>query len=472
MKTKRHRKRRTIVVALLVTLLILGMYSTLNYFYFEKELVLDQNNSYWTSVVDTSTHQTITTNAAVDIAIIGGGYTGLSAAWHLAQKNPDKKIILLEAKTLGNGASGRHGGMLLPMLLPPGESSDYSLEELKVIYDRSAANIRKIREIEQISGVPCDLETNGIVYAIFQKDGATAAREYVRQCQATGFPISYLDKEQVAAKLGTSRYEAGIYIPDGGSVHAMKLVLALKSLAEKAGVTIYEYSAVTHIEEGKTLKLTIGSNQAEVVAQHVVLATNAFTSKLGYFKGQVMPLHIITASTPPLTPKQLEGIGWTSRLPFADSRIELFHLVLTPDNRIIIGGGYSNYFYNNDLNFKDNKEEIAKVAMEELVKMFPSLEGIKFEYAWNGIIGVTMGMAEIYGVTGKHNNIYYALGYNGHGVNASIMYGGILAELYSGERSEYTTINKGTSLMLPPEPFRYIGVRSFLKYGRWSDTKK
>jgi len=472
MKKRIHIKGRTVLVIITCSLLAVALYSAINYFFVKEELVLDENQSYWTIGHQQPAAPALKENTTVDIAVIGGGYTGLSAAWHLALRHPDKKIILLEAKTVGNGASGRHGGMILPMLHPPGEPTDYSMQELKTIYDRSAANINKLKEIERLSGISCDLETNGILYTIFQRDAVSDAEAYVAQCRASGFSIQFLNKEEVAARLGTDRYEAAIYIPDGGSVHAMKLVLALRALVERAGVTIYENSAVTVIEEGTQVKLLVGEDNVQAKASHVVLATNAFTSKLGYFKDKVMPLHIITAATPPLTEAQLKEINWKSRLPFADSRIELYHLVLTPDNRIVVGGGYSNYYYNNNLTFKDDKDEAERIVMDELTQLYPSLRGLQFEYVWNGVIGVTMSMAEIYGITGKHNNILYALGYNGHGVNASIMYGEVLAELYDGISSPYTKTNKGTSYMLPPEPFRYIGVRSFLNYGRWSDKNK
>lgn len=458
-----------IIGSIIFTVLI---YVTINLFFFEKPMVFDDNTSYWSKNYDIPHNKPLDTDIDVDIAVIGGGYTGLSAAWYLAKENPDKKIILLEAKTLGNGASGRHGGMILPALMPELTEDSATISKLKIVYDYSVSNIKKIEEIEKLSGISCDLVTDGFLYTIFQKDQVAPMEKFVQEFKKHGFPIEYWNKEKLENELGSMRYEGALFVRDGGSVHAMKLVHALKVLCEREKVEIFENSPVVEITEGEKIKLAVGKNYRQVSAKHIVLATNAFTSKLGYFEGKVMPLHIVTAATNPLTSKQLEEINWRCRLPFADSRIELYHLVLTPDNRIIIGGGYSNYFYNNNLDFKDRKDSIASALMAELMKMYPGLNGIKFESVWNGIIGVTMDMEEVFGITGKNNNILYALGYNGHGVNSSIMHGQVIADLYQGKNTDYLKIKDGESFMIPPEPFRFIGVRSFLLYSKWHDKNK
>jgi glycine/D-amino acid oxidase-like deaminating enzyme len=356
--------------------------------------------------------------------------------------------------------------------MPEITEGSLTISELKTVYDYSVQNINKKKEIEKLSGISCDLDTDGFLYTIFQKDNIEPMEKFVAEYGKHGFPIEFWNKEKLEYKLGSTRYEGAIFVKDGGSVHAMKLIHALKILCENNNVEIYENSPVAEIIEGEKIKLLVGENHQYVVANHIVLATNAFTSKLGYFKGKVMPLHIVTAATKPLTNKQLKEINWRSRLPFADSRLELYHLVLTPNNRIIIGGGYSNYFFNNDLDFKDRKDSIANAMMIELEKMYPQLKGIQFENIWNGIMGVTMDMEEIFGITGKNENILYALGYNGHGVNSSIMHGKVIADMYKGINTDYLNIRNGNSFPLPPEPFRFIGVRSFLLYSKWHDKQK
>ncbi len=106
------------------------------------------------------------------------------------------------------------------------------------------------------------------------------------------------------------------------------------------------------------------------------------------------------------------------------------------------------------------------------MRLFPELEGIGLERVWNGIIGVTTDMNEIFGITGKRNNIIYALGYNGHGVNTSILQGEVIADLYQRRNSEHHWKVKNNLFPIPPEPFRYIGVKTYLIYARWKDREK
>ena len=149
----------------------------------------------------------------------------------------------------------------------------------------------------------------------------------------------------------------------------------------------------------------------------------------------------------------------------------LFHLVLTPDNRIVIGGGNVDVYWNNGIEYKGNLARIADMMLEELVIMYPELKGIKFEYVWNGILGTTYDQVETIGVMGDHKNIFYGLAYNGHGVNQSILFGDIIAHLYEGkyhgwEDTEYYGYKLSS---FPSEPFRYVGSNMFFKYWKWKD---
>jgi glycine/D-amino acid oxidase-like deaminating enzyme len=264
-----------------------------------------------------------------------------------------------------------------------------------------------------------------------------------------------------------------MFDPNGGSVHAVKLVKLLKIAAENEGVIIYENSPVISFKEGKTIKLKVNASNSEytVEADDIVVATNAYTSKLGIFKNKIMPVHTQIIATEPLTQAQLDTINWSSRLPFYDNRIMLFHLVLTPDNRIVVGGGNVDYYWNNGLKYKGNITKAGDMMLKELIVMFPELKGIKFEYVWNGIIGTTYDEIATVGVMGDNKNIYYGLAYNGHGVNQSILFGDVIAHLYSRKYHAWEdSEDYGYKLSsIPPEPLRYIGSNMFFKYWKWQD---
>ncbi|HRR18180.1 MAG TPA: FAD-dependent oxidoreductase [Ignavibacteriales bacterium] len=425
------------------------------------------NNSYWVKSESLSVNPALNTNLKVDIAIIGGGYTGLSSAYHLAKMNPNLKIVVFEAKTLGSGASGRHGGMILPTLLDEYEDE----KTFKLTYDLSVKNMHFIDSLSKAFNIDCNLVLNGYCETIYRKEDVQKYKDYVEEANKAGIPLEFWNKQKTQEKLGTGLYYGAIFDPNGGSVHAVKLIKLLKTAAESQGVIIYENSPVVSISEGKNIIITVETSgiSYHVEAKDIVITTNAYTSKLGIFKNKIMPVHTQCAVTKPLTQSQLNVINWSSRLPFYDNRFLLFHLVLTPDNRIVIGGGNIDIYWNNGLKYKGNLAKVADMLLDELVYIYPELKGIKFEYVWDGIIGITYDEVPTLGVMGKYNNIYYGLGYNGHGVNQSILYGDVIAHLYSGkyhgwEDTEYYGYELSN---IPPEPFKFIGSNLLINYWKW-----
>lgn len=438
----------------------------------EKETVFDPNDSYW-ALERPAENPALQEDLAVDVAIIGGGYTGLSAAWHLAKSAPGLNIILLEARQVGHGASGRHGGMVLPQTGLETLEIAEDEETHKWTYDLTVDSMKSLKKLVDSTGMDCELKLDGYCYTILDEEDLPYDKAYVEQAQKLGMPLEFWDEDRTAEELGTEYYYGAIYDPNGGRVHAMKLVKALKYAAEQAGVKIYENSHVTDIQEGESIRLTVGEDGYTVLAKDIVIATNGYTSKLGYFKYQVMPVHAQCAVTPPLSKKQLAQIGWESGLPFFDSRNFLYHLVLTADNRIVIGGGSAEYFFGNDLHYRGDLNKIGDMMLSELIQIYPTLEGIQFEQVWDGILGMSYDEVESVGVTGKHKNIYYGLAYNGHGINTSFMFGNIISSMYnsiSHDWEETAYANHKLSL-IPPEPFKWFGVQGAMKYYQWLDQR-
>lgn len=436
----------------------------------EKPVVFEHNDSFW-ALAQPPANPALDADIEVDVAIIGGGYTGLSTAWHLKQRNPRLKVVVLEARLVGHGASGRNGGMILPQTGL--ECLEIARDETthKWTYDLTVDSMKTMERLITDTGMDCELKLKGYCYAILDEEDVPVDRAYIEQVRKLGMPIEFWNEDRTADALGTEYYYGSIYDPNGGSVHAMKLVAALKKAAETVSVTVYENSPVVRIEEGPRIRLTVGEVGRSVMAGAIVLATNAYTSKLGYFKHQVMPMHAQCAVTPPLTKRQLKAMAWESRLPFFDSRNYLYHLILTADRRIVIGGGNAEYFFRNDLHYRGDLARVGNLMRAELVRMFPSLEGIEFERIWNGVLGMSYDETEAVGVMGKHNNIYYGLAYNGHGINLSFLFGNVIANMFSraGHGWDKTAFAKDHLSRIPPEPFKWIGVQSALRYYRWQD---
>jgi len=251
--------------------------------------------------------------------------------------------------------------------------------------------------------------------------------------------VKCLDRDRTAEVIGTHVYTASVHDPNAGHVHPIKLAHVLKLAAEAAGVKIYEDSPVIRVEEGPMNRLHMAGGQT-VKARSLVLATNAFTSKLGYFRNAIAPVYNYVAATLPLSGTELASIRWRIRMPFNDSRTLVYYLGLTPDNRIHIGGGSAAYAWNDGVAGRPQAKAVELIR-KELARLYPGLRSIEFETAWNGMVDMTLDWAPLVGVTGKQQNIYYGLGYCGHGVNLTFLFGRIIADLEAGRQQPWRELS-------------------------------
>jgi len=436
-------------------------------------MCFDPNTSFWALAHSMET-PSLSENIRVDMAIIGGGLTGLFAAYHFAGLFPQMKIILLEARQVGHGASGTNGGMILPQT--PNESFEISDDENthKYVYEITAQAIKELQALVMAEGNGCDLILDGFLHTVRKEEEIDYYEEYVEKANRLGLPLEFLTNKETADEIGTSVYYGSVYDPNGGQVHPMKLIHLMKKAVLKKGVTIFENSPVFSIEEGKTVHLTVCEQQYQVRAGNIILATDAYTSKLSYFKNGIIPIHTQCAITKPISQKKLSQTGWKSRLPYFDSQNELFHLILTPDNRICIGGGNAEYFFNNGNHYQGDLNHVASLLGTELARIYPVFSDIGFESVWNGILGMTLDGEPTVGVTSRHQNIYYALAYNGQGIAMTYLFGKIMADIFKGKKStwENSPFYCHPIPFLPPEPLRWIGTKLALSYYRYIDQKK
>jgi glycine/D-amino acid oxidase-like deaminating enzyme len=414
-------------------------------------------------------------NIQADVAIIGAGFTGLAAAFYIRQQSPSKKVVLLEASRCGNGASGRNGAMMLTltddryMVL----GSDLSLD--KKIYDLTVDNAARLKIIAaSVSSVAPDpeIETSGALEVLNTGSDVEDGKRYVAKANQAGIPVEFWDVEKTASIIGTRAYPGALFDPHSGQVHPGKLVAVLKAAAESAGATIYETSPVVRIEEGPTHKISTASGFA-VTAPSLVLATNAYSSKLGYLRRAVSPVFDYVGMTAPLSDSLLAGIGWQKPIPFNDSRTEVYYLGLTRDGRIHIGGGPVDYVFNNGVvEPKSTAHHFTRLSAE-LARIFPKLDGVPFETTWGGCVDMSLDQSPSVGVIGKHKNIFYAIGFSGHGVGLTSLFARILADLELRKTADWSWLPFVNRLppYIPNEPFRWLGIHSALAYYRATDAK-
>jgi len=436
-------------------------------------LWIDENASFWARS-QAPKNPALDKDLSVDVAVLGGGLTGLSAAYYIRRLSPQKSVAVLEARGCGNGASGRNGAMVLTMTADRYMNFSASPALDKQIYDLTAENIRALAKLSDATGIECELETNGALQVFENAGEAKAALRYVEQARSLGMPVQFWDARQVTAALGTQVYTGGFFDPGGGQVHPMKLVHVFKSAAENAGAVIYENTVVEGVDEGAELLLHIGGGY-RVTAKSLVLASNAFTPNMGFLRNSVLPVREYVAMTRPLSEKELEAIGWRMRVPFNDSRTEVFYLGLTKEGRIHIGGGAPRYEFNNGAG---NARTVAGVAglhavqlRRELTRIFPRLAGVEFDVHWSGMIDWSLDASPSVGTTGKHRNIFYGLGYSGHGVNLTSVFGRIIADLEAGRGAKWTQYPfvNANPIYVPNEPFRWLAAEGSLAWYRLTE---
>jgi gamma-glutamylputrescine oxidase len=424
-----------------------------------EKMIFEANRSYWARALPAA-NAPLEQDLEAAVGVVGGGFTGLSAAYYLKKNVPKERVVLLEAERCGNGASGRNGAMMLTMTDDRYMewSGDPALD--RKIYNLTTENIAKLKELSASLGVDAEIEQNGALQVCNTPGIAEHGRRFVDKARAAGFPFEYWDIEKLRAVIGTQRYAGALFDPNSGQLHPGKLVRLMKAAAESAGVEIYDKTPVTLLEEGEKITLTTADGR-QIRARSVVLATNAYTSKLGYLRGAASPLVEYVAITAPLSEQLLSEIGWTRRIPFNDSRTEVFYLGLTKYNRIHIGGGHADYEFNNGLQRPATATQRFAELRSELARIYPKLAAVPFETTWSGIVDYSLDGSPAVGQLGKYGNIFYAIGFSGHGVNLTSIFGRIIADLARGKSQQWSWLPYLNKLppYTPNEPFRWVGVQ-------------
>ncbi|EYF06027.1 NAD(P)/FAD-dependent oxidoreductase [Chondromyces apiculatus] len=400
---------------------------------------------------------------SADVAIIGGGFTGISTAYHLSRRFPERRIVVLEAKHLANGASGRNGGMMLNWVNGIG-TDDPALT--KLVYDTTRGGIDDIVALIARHDLKVRHRRDGCMEVLTDARRAEAAHARVERLNAMGIPVVFLDRTALASRLGIHAAEGAVYDPTEGHLHGVDFLRALKPVVQSQGVTVYEQTPVLRVYEGPTH--TLLTPRGTVRADAIVLATNAYTPALGYFRTGLFAMHSHVLATAPLTPEQRAAIGWGTVTGFTDDMDRISYGCLNNDGAIVFGGGGNaayDYHLGGSPSFKGSDEHATQAMQNLLYKYFPALSGVPIVHRWSGPLGITMSRVCSMGVMGDHRNVYYGLGYSGHGVTLANLAGRVITDIYAGEgdrwRGQPFYMKRLTGV--PPEPFRKIGYEFYTR---------
>jgi len=393
-------------------------------------------DNYWFKTVDLENqviNEPMRGSHKADVVIVGGGFTGLSAAYHIRQKFPEKRIVLLEGACCGYGASGRNGGFCISTDLL-NDNDDVDPDQRRKNLEVSSYGLNFIKKMISDYEVECDLEENGMLEVALNSKHVRGLEEFQSYLSTYGLDATLLRGDELRNEIKSPRFIAGLNIPHGAILNPAKLVREMKRVVEEVGVEVRERTVVTRITPGKTNH--IDTELGDIRAPILVIALNAYAHKLGFFKNRVFPIGVFQIATAPLIESQLESIGWGNRQGLSDMRTLFSYLVLTKDNRIVMGGSDFAY-YDNDALSSGNDKTFTNSIINDLFTSFPQLEGLGIDHTWGGTTTYTLNESPSVGVMGEHQNIYYGVGLS-EGVPTTQTFGRIIADLMAGESNEFT----------------------------------
>ena len=375
-----------------------------------------------------------------DVCVIGGGYTGLSAALHLAEMGRD--VVLLDAQRVGFGASGRNGGQLGSGQRVDQDTLEKMLgiehaQRLWALGEDAKALVKDLIAKHQID---CHLKPGVAHTASSQRDVDDLFAEAEHLNQHYGYDqLEVLDHAALQDVCPSPDYRGGVLDHGAAHLHPLNYALGLAKAAHAAGVRIHETSAVYHIEEGKTVK--VQTDAGHVIADHVILACNGYLGGLNrQVAARVMPINNFIAATTPL------GDGVKDVLPrdvaVADSRFVVNYFRLSHDGRLLFGGGES-YGYR-------FPTDIAAKVRKPMSVIFPHLKDVQIDYAWGGTLAITMKRLPYLARVAP--NILSASGYSGHGVGNSTQAGYLMAQAIAGDDDGFDTMASIPNTAFPGGP--------------------
>ncbi len=367
-----------------------------------------------------------------DVVIVGGGYTGLSAAFHIRQNYPEKQIVLLEGACCGYGASGRNGGFCIATSLLDWEQKDPEIRQKSVRVSMYGLEFIKRMIVEH--GVDCDFEENGMLEVAMDAKQVRKLEALRSGLKSFGLESTLLQGKDLEGEIRSPLFVAGLKEPYGAILNPARLARAMKRVVEGLGVEIRERTVVTRIIPGKThhIDTELGDIQAPVL----VLAVNAYANKLGFFKNRIFPVSVFQIATEPLSKAQWDSIGWQHRQGLSDMRVLYSYSIPTHDGRILMGGSDFTY-YDDDALCSGNDKAVTQRVKDNLFGFFPQLEGLKIEHAWGGSTAYSLGRVPSVGVMGDHQNIYFGSGFS-EGVPSTQVAGRMIGDLMAGVSNEFT----------------------------------
>jgi glycine/D-amino acid oxidase-like deaminating enzyme len=427
-----------------------------------------EEKSYWLAESPYEESPSLDGSTKVDVAIVGGGFCGLSTAYYLKRADPSLRVAVLEDKVVGYGASGRNGGFATTLMgfTLPITSLRFGKQKAKQAYDFGHRAVDHIGQMVDSHGIDCDYEKPGILTVALNPAQAKRLQDEIGLAEKLGIRgLKWMDAHMVRAEVHSPTYLGARWEEQCALINPAKYVRGLKRVAQEEGVEVYERTPVVaaHLDP----ILHVDTPHGLVEAEKVVFATNAFSTRFPELRNKQFPIFTYIVLTEPLSQDQLADIGWRGRQGLEDARNLIHYYRLTADNRILFGGSDAPYYFGGPLD-RDHSPRIYRRLERDLRQTFPSLKDVRIEYRWGGPISVPVDFFPAMGYLGKDKRVAYSLGCVGHGVAPMNMAGQVMRDLVLEKETELTDlffVNRWV-IPIPPEPLRFAlgeGIRQALR---------
>jgi glycine/D-amino acid oxidase-like deaminating enzyme len=376
---------------------------------------------YWHATVQMpSAHEANPLPEKVDVAVIGGGYTGLSAALTLAKRGAS--VAVLEAETLGWGASSRNGGMVLTGLKIPMQTAikRYERDFAWRLFQCSLDSIDTVENICKEEKIDCGFARTGhLLTANKPKHYDLLAKEVEFMAKEFKHAVRLVSRDEQRAEIGSDLYYGALVDEVSAGLNPAQYVIGLAGAAEKAGVTLHAWARVIRLGRGEK-RFLVETERGSLTAENVFVATNGYIdSATPELRRKIMPIGSFIIATEPLSDELAHELSPHNRMIF-DFKHFLNYFRLSDDKRMVFGGRAA-FFPENERTVRQS----ADILRREMIEVFPQLRDARVEYAWGGTLGFAFDLMPH---VGDMKGMYYSLGYAGHGVAMATYLGKTVAE--------------------------------------------
>ncbi len=406
----------------------------------DTDQALTRNSYYAATAPQAAAFSPLAGDASCDVAVVGGGLAGLSAALDLRRRGYD--VALLEAREIGFGASGRNGGQAIHGLACDQDliEQQLGLAEARRVWDMSIEALDLLRQRIGEHGIDCDWQDGYLGVATTPRKAAELHAQAERLQRVYGYPMQRIAAADMPRWIASPRYHGAVHDPRSGHLHPLKYTRGLAAAAARAGVRLFEGTQATALVHGArpVLRTRSAAGAGSITARQVLLAGNVYLHGVApplapALSPRVMPVGTYIACTEVL-PKATAAALIPDRSAVCDTNFVLDYFRTTVDDRMLYGGrvSYSTV----------TPADLANSLRQRMVHTFPQLAGAKIEFAWGGFVDISMNRAPDFGrlpsaERGVPANVYYLQGFSGHGLALTGLAGRLVAEAIGGDAARF-----------------------------------